>query len=54
MYKKSLDVVLKYLTSQKKLFRRRTLAIGRLDQWLRRWIAGRRVPGLNLPEFIFF
>ena len=54
MYKKSLDVVLKYLTSQKKPFRRRTLAIGRLAQWLRRWIAGRRVPGSNLPEHKFF
>ena len=53
MYKKSLDVILKYLTSREKPFRRRTLAIGRLAQWLRRWIAGWRVPGSNLREFNF-
>ena len=54
MYKKSLNVVLKYLTRRKKPFRRRINVVGRLAKWLKRWTAAQKVPGSNLLEFKCF
>ena len=54
MYKKSLNVVLKYLTRRKKPFRRRIIVVGRLAEGLKRWTAVPKVPGSNLLEFKFF
>ena len=54
MYKKSLNVVLKYLTRRKKPFRRRIIVVGRLAEWSKRWTAAQKVPGSNLLEFKWF
>ena len=51
MYKKSLNVVLKYLTRRKKPFRRRIIVVGLLAKWLKRWTATQQVPGSNPLEF---
>ena len=51
MYKKSLNVVLKYLTRRKKPFRRCIIVAGWLAELLKRWTATQKVLGSNLLEF---
>ena len=54
MYKKSLNVVLKYLTRREKPFRRLIIVVGRLAEWSKRWTAAQKVPSSNLLEFKWF
>ena len=54
MYKKSLNVVLKYLTRRKKPLRRRIIVVGWLAKWLKRWTAAQQIPGSKLLEFKCF
>ena len=54
MYKKSLNVVLKYLTRRKKPFRRRIIVVERLAEWSKRWTVVQKFPGSNLLEFKCF
>ena len=54
MYKKSLNVVLKYLTRRKKPFQRRIIVVGQLGEGIKHWTAAQKVSGSNLLEYKFF